>query len=485
MATKGPESLSVPARNKRPAAHPGARATALTILLNIHRQQPLADDVVDSIFESLKVREVDRGLIFELVYGVLRHRETLDWRLNQFADRPMSRLPLTVAMIFRLGAYQLLYLDKIPPSAAVNESVKLAKTIGGRNWSGMMNAVLRNIIRQPAPPWPDPSEDPILALSIRHSCPSWVVERWLSAWGTQKTQTLCEATLQIPPLTLRTNTLQCSRDELIARLRSEGHAARETTISPLGVMLEKCGKLGDLGPLTDGWCYIEDEAAQLIPPLLDTKPDHHVLDACAAPGGKTTHISQLMLNHGQVIAVDRDAQRLKRLTSNSQRLGLTNIMPVCADMETDIPSTPSSTANRTQQNTWTSLQGQKFDRILLDVPCSGLGVLRRHPEGKWLKGPDLIDHVQRLQGKILEQVSTLLRPGGVLVYSACSTEVEETSQVVDTFLEHHQDCYQDSVKPWLPPAAQALVNDAGSLVTSFNTVSMDGFFAARVRKQKR
>lgn len=477
--------MHLPSKHKQSAKYSGARSAALTILLKVHRQQPFADDVVDAILETAKIRELDRGLTFELVYGVLRHRETLDWRLNQFADRPMSRLPLTVAMIFRLGAYQLLYLDKIPPSAAVNESVKLAKTVGGRNWSGMMNAILRNIMRHPAPPWPDPSEDPVLAFSIRYSCPSWIVKRWLSAWGTHRTQTLCEATLQIPPLTLRTNTIHCSRDRLLSRLQSDGYEAQKTTVSSLGLILEKCGKLSDLGPLKDGWCYIEDEAAQLIPLLLDIKPDHQVLDVCAAPGGKTTHVSQLMGNQGQIIAVDRDPQRLNLLTSNYQRLGLTNITTLCADMGKDISTTSLATTTNTQHSSLAATFRQGFDRILLDVPCSGLGVLRRHPEGKWVKGADLIDQIRILQGKILEHVSALLRPDGVLVYSACSTEKEETSHVVETFLDRHQEFYQDSIKPWLPQTAQTLIDESGNLMTSFNTVSMDGFFATRLIKGNR
>ena len=466
-------------------SYTGPRSIALTILLKIQQQQPFADDLVDSLLESSKIPPVDRKLIVELVYGVLRHQMTLDWRLNHIADRPMSRLPLTVSMIFRLGAYQLLYLDKIPESAAVNESVKLAKTVGGRNWSGMVNAVLRNLLRQPTPPWPDPAEDPIAASAIRYSCPLWLVERWISEWGHQKTQALCEATLQIPPLTLRTNTLYCSRKELTTRLRAEGYEVRETPVSPIGLVLEKCGKLSDLRPLQEGWCYIEDEAAQLIPPLLDVKPEHDVLDACAAPGGKTTHISQLMNNQGHITALDRDSKRLNLLIANAQRLGLTNITPLCEDVLQEAPGLSPAMTNPNHSSSRPSPLNRQFDRILVDAPCSGLGVLRRHPEGKWLKKPDLIHHAQLLQGKLLDRVSALLRPGGVLVYSACSTEIEETRQVLATFVDQHPDFHQDSVEPWVPSAAQTLIDESGCLLTSFNTFSMDGFFAARLRKGDR
>ena len=464
-------------KKKKSTRSPRARSAALTILLKFYRRQQFADDAVDHLLQTTTVNERDRGLIFELVYGVLRHRETLDWRLNQIADRPMSRLPLTVSMIFRLGAYQLLYLDKIPQSAAVNESVKLAKTVGGRNWSGMMNAVLRNLMRQPSPPWPDPTKDCASAFSIRYSCPTWLVQRWLDTWGVKKTEALCEATLQIPPVTLRTNTLRCSQDELATRLRSEGYEVRETTVSPIGLVLEKCGKLNDLRPLQDGWCYIEDEAAQLIPPLLDVKSDHHILDVCAAPGGKTTHIGQLMRNQGYIVAIDRDAHRLSLLTSNYQRLGLTNITPTCIDITAGTAEIFFNSANTFSHS------AKGYDRILVDAPCSGLGVLRRHPEGKWLKGPDLIHQAQSLQGNILSRVSTLLRPGGVLVYSACSTEFEETRQVIEMFLKRHRDFFQDSVKPWLPKVAKPLIDETGCLMTSFNPWSMDGFFATRLIKK--
>ena len=468
-------------KKKKRKSHQGARSLALTILLKIHRQHVRADELIEDFLGDSQINKLDRGFIFELVYGVLRHRETLDWRLNVISDRPMSRLPLTIAMIFRLGAYQLLYLDKIPSSAAVNESVKLSKTVGGRNWSGVMNAVLRNLLSQPTPPWPDPQQDPIGALSIPYSCPSWLVQRWLDTWGFTRTEQLCQATLRIPPVTLRTNTVRCTRSDLLHRLRTEGYDCRETLVSPVGIVLEKCGNLSDLAPLQEGWCYIEDEAAQLIPLILDVKSHHEVLDVCAAPGGKTTHIAQLMQNQGCIVALDRNSQRLGVLATNYQRLGLTNISSHCADITSDeLDFSPTTTQAQSEHKTISSRQS--FDRILVDAPCSGLGILRRHPEGKWMKEADLIDQSQLLQREILESASQLLRPGGVLVYSACSTEPEETSHVISEFLDHHQEFHQESVRPWLPDLAQSLIYQERYLLTSFNSFSMDGFFAARLLK---
>ena len=470
------------AKNRSTKRYVGARSAALTILLQIHRQQPFADSAVDSLLETSNVSTLDRALIVELVYGVLRHRETLDWRVNHVADRPLERLPATIAMIIRLGAYQLLHLGRVPQSAAVNESVKLAKTVKGRDWSGMTNAVLRNLIRQPAPAWPHVDEDPIQAFSVRYSCPSWMIERWVQAWGIDKARVLCEATLQIPPLTLRTNTLRCTREELIQLLQNSGYEAQKTLISPLGITVDKCGDLKNLSPLQEGYCYIEDEAAQLVPTLLDARPEHNVLDVCAAPGGKTTHIGQNMHNQGNILALDRNQRRLRYVHENADRLGLKNITTLCCDITKDAQEQSSNSSQSGQNRTNGLPLGQTFDRILVDAPCSGLGTLRRHPEGKWRKGPQLIQHARSMQEKILDRASTLLRPGGVLVYSACSIEKEETHDVVLSFLAQHREFSQDPVQPWIPKAARPFVDKTGCLLTGFNDVSMDGFFAARFVK---
>jgi 16S rRNA (cytosine967-C5)-methyltransferase len=448
---------------------------ALAILQKIERQRQFADEALDQLIEKASPSKLDRGLIFELVYGVLRYRETLDWRLNLVATRSMSRVPLPVAMILRLGAYQILYLDRIPPSAAVNESVNLSRSIRGRDWTGFVNGVLRNLDRQPTPPWPAQSENRVLYLSIRYSCPLWLVERWLSFFGPAQTELLCQATLKIPPITLRANTLRCTREELATRLSNEGYEVRETIVSPVGLVLEKCGKLSEVKGLQDGWCYIEDEAAQLVPFLLDVSPDHRMLDVCAAPGGKTTHLAARLQNLGSVVALDQNPRRLRSLASNCQRLGVMNVSHFVADTSQDLLHIDKSSPVL-------SALSQGFDGILCDAPCSGLGVLRRHPEGKWAKDPDLMTRAQARQLEILNSVSTLLRPGGVLVYSACSTEPEETYQVLATFCRQHPEFRHESAGPCIPPAGQSLIDQEGNLFTALNPFDMDGFFAARLRK---
>ena len=442
------------------------RLLALQTLLAVERETCFAEDAFAKCAAHAKLSHEDQALAFELVYGVLRHRATLDWQLNAVASRPVQRLPAVVAAILRLGAYQMRYLDRIPVSAAVNEAVKLAKGVKGRDWTGVVNGILRNVNRTEVE-WPDMAQDPVNGLSVTYSCPDWLTRRWIDRWGLDTAEAMCRHTVTIPPLTLRTNVLRCSREQLEARLGEEGYTVSRTPVSPQGLILEKCGSLQALPVLREGWCYVEDEAAQLVPLLLDVQPGHRVLDACAAPGGKCSHLAALMRNQGEIVATDPEPRRLKRLQSNLDTLGVTCVETVEISHEAD--PAPS----------WVHDQ---FDRILVDAPCSGLGVLRRHPEAKWQKTSSQLDRHAERQSGILERVASYLRPGGILVYSACSTEPEETTQVVSRFCQDHPEFCRESSAGWLPPHAHSLTNPDGDFLTSGFRYNMDGFFAARLRR---
>ena len=452
-----------------------ARKFACNVLLTIYRNQAFADDVFDTATKNIPLSEPDRLLAFELVYGVLRYAVTLDWRLDHLSRKPMARLPLNVATTLRVAAYQLLYLDRVPDSAAVNEAVKLIRKQPGHDWGGLVNGILRNLIRQATPPFPDISTDPIQTLSLQYSCPSWMVERWMNAFGFTNAEILCKKTLEVPPLTLRTNTLRCTRVALLERLAVEGISARETPVSPLGVILEKCGNPGLLSVVQDGWCYIEDEAAQLIPPLLDPQPGERILDACAAPGGKTTHLAQLMQNQGKIIALDRQNNRLTRLQENCRRLEINIVQTYEYDLVAKLKGIESSQSH-------SDFLIEPFDRILVDSPCSGLGILRRHPEGKMLKQRSIIKESSKTQVQILNRVCQLLRPGGILVYSACSIEPEETTKVISAFCQEHPDFQPEPVTPLMDSTGSSLVTEQGHLCTAFQSFNMDGFFACRLKK---
>lgn len=478
-----------------PTPSRNVRALALRVLQAVEREEVFADEALDGALREA-ARETpldarDRALAWELVYGVLRHRGTLDWRLDHVADRPIRRLPPGVATALRMAAYQLLYLDRIPASAAVNESVNLVKLVKGlgskpgRDWAGFVNAVLRNLLRKPAPPWPDPAANLVTALSVRYACPAWLVERWLARFGAGPVEALCRATLDIPPLTLRANLLRTTREALAADLAHAGYQARPTSYSPVGLILEAGGPVTEVAGFAEGAFYVEDEAAQLVPPLLDPQPGERVLDACAAPGGKATHLAALMQNRGEIIALDRSPPRLRLVEENCRRLGVRIVTALVADSTNLLPGRPGGAGR---------LLDRPFDRILVDAPCSGLGVLRRHPEGKWQKSAALLPRHRSRQLAILDQVSPLLRPGGVLVYSTCSTEPEENEQVIEHFCTRHAEFQREAVAPWSPPNARTFLTAQGDLSTMpvllldpqpDRREPMDVFFAARLRKVTR
>ena len=464
---------------------PSARAIALSLLVESDKSEEGVDVLLDRALARCSFDSRDRALTVELTYGVLRRLATIDWRLEPVLDKPLLRLPVAVQMVLRLGAYQLLFLDRIPQSAAVNESVNLARAFAGtvgRDWSGLVNAVLRSLLRHPPEPWPSMDHDPAQALAVRYSIPEWLSRRWVERLGLAIAEAACQGVSVAPPMTLRVNQLATTRDALLEQFAQAGIAAKQTRVSPFGIVLEDGGLVSSLPGFQEGAFYVEDEAAQLIPLLLDPQPGDVVLDACAAPGGKSTHVADLMQNKGTIYAVDRKGTRLDLLRSNCSRLNVQIVVPIVGDIRQPrewvplIKMAACSSANKT------NVGELLVDRVLVDAPCSGLGVLRRHPEAKWRKDEQALPRHQALQSQILEAVAPCLRPGGVLVYSTCSTEPEENEDVIERFCRAHIEFQRESVVRWLPPEAQGFVTEQGAFSTVGNQFSMDGFYAARLKK---
>jgi len=458
---------------------PSARARALAVLL----AQQKSGDPLDDIFDRVSGRQAmdgrDRAFAMELVYGVLRRQETLDWRLELALKKPLPRLPLIVQMLLRIGMYQLAYMDRVPVSAAVNETVNLAKANKsqlGRDWSGLVNAVLRTVTRLPERPFPDLQPDPASALSIRYAVPQWLCARWIEQLGVEAAEAACQTVSAVPALTLRLHRQRTTRDGFLEQLHRAGIAARPTTISPVGVILDQGLAVTTIPGFHEGLFYVEDEAAQLVPLVLDPHPGERILDVCAAPGGKATHLADLMSNRGQIVAMDRHAARIQILKVNCQRLGIAIVTPVV----TDARELGISASLREEKISLAPMK--EFDRVLVDAPCSGMGVLRRHPDAKGKKDNGMFARHQILQREILERAATVLRPGGVLVYSTCSTEPEETEAVIARFCQDHPECVRESIVPWLPASALPFVTAQGALSTMGNTLGMDGFYAVRLRK---
>ncbi len=403
----------------------------------------------------------DNAFILELVYGVLRQRSWLDWVLDRFSAQPLSRTDLRTRNILRLGAYQMLFLDKVPVSAAVNTATELAKRLGKK--SGYVNAVLRNLERKrgsfPGPP----AGNEVERLSVLYSHPAWLVRRWLARFGPEKTETVLRENNLPSPLVVRANTLRTNPGQLKASLESDGAAVVETKYSNQALEIRSSPGIRTLSAYDKGWFLVQDEAAQLIGMMVDPRPGETVLDAAAAPGGKATHLAQLMGNQGTVIALESDRSRIGRIAENTDRLGASIITPVLGDA--------------------TTFTEGLFDKILIDAPCSGLGVLRRHPDGRWNKKEDTIRKRARVQLHILQNCAALLKPGGALVYATCTTEPEENEDVVRNFLAGQSGSFAlGDPRPCLPNPAVSLVDEHGFFRTFPGEPSLDGFFAARLIK---
>jgi 16S rRNA (cytosine967-C5)-methyltransferase len=444
-----------------------ARQAAVTALLAIDTGKTTAQQAIDQAARDTTLSSDDRALLHELVNGVLRHRLFLDWALQQVAHQTPYTRQAVLKQILRLGAYQLLWLKRVPDYAAVDQSVELTKARLGAKSAPLVNALLRNlIIRRHEWTLPDLLQQPVEHISVNYSHPTWLVRRWLKRYGSQRTIALCRANNEPAPLTIRVNRLKLSVADYQRILREEGIASTRCAHAPAGLHVEHEGAVTGLPGYASGWFYIQDEASQLVPLLLAPKPGDTVLDACAAPGGKATEIAELMDNRGSVLAVDRSPERLAVVEANSRRLGVTIIRTMASDAAKRLPTA----------------EGMRFDRILVDAPCSGLGVLRRHPEGKWIKTARSIHDSARTALAIVSNMASLLKPGGVLVYSTCSTEPEENQAVVEAFLERHRHFRLEHPGPLLPESAAQLLTQEGYLSTALKGERMDGFFAARLVK---
>ena len=422
--------------------------------------------LTDSFKRYRYFNSLDRAFLTELTYGVIRWRERLDWVIRLFSKIPIEKIELETLNILRLGLYQILFLSRTPSSAAVNESVELAKRIRGKGGAGFVNAVLRSAIRQKDEiRYPDIHEDPVLHLSVVQSHPLWLVQRWVRKRGVEETLQICMFNNQISPLTLRTNTLKINRENLLEKLKEEELSPIPTVYSEEGIVLQHPPPTSELPFLRKGLAIIQDEASQLVTSILDPKPGEQILDACAAPGGKTTHMAQRMENQGGIYALDLSKVKLDLIEGLCERLGIGIIKTVKGDASKILPVP----------------QGMKFDRILADVPCSGFGTLRRNPDLKWRRGEVDIQRMGELQFSILRNLSMYVEEGGLLIYSTCTVFREENEDVVEKFLETHPEFQLDQMDNLLPEKSRPLIE--GSYFKTFPPKGeMDGFFAARLIK---
>ncbi|MCS5634935.1 MAG: 16S rRNA (cytosine(967)-C(5))-methyltransferase RsmB [Myxococcota bacterium] len=470
-----PRSASENTARRRGSGPTVARLAAVRVLERVERARAYADIALHHVLASSNMASVDRRLATELVYGTLRWRGRLDFVLGAALERKIESIEPLVLTTLRMGAYQLLFSDRIPDTAAVDESVRCIRALGAERATGLVNATLRRVSREREtfafPQWePDPIAHLVDALSL----PRWLAERWLADYGTAAAP-LAEASNAQPPHTIRANPQRGSREELLARLRPEFPEARACSVASRGLVLGRSGDAGRDPLFRKGDYTVQDEASQAVVDLLGVEAGHRVLDVCAAPGTKTTAIAELLAGSGSVLALDRHARRLGLVGQSARRLGLKGISTLARDATRPLDDLPWNDGGDPPPGY------PCFDRVLVDAPCSGLGALRRNPDARWRVRPSDPARLGAIQSTLLGRAAAVVSPGGSLVYSTCTVIREENEEVVERFLEAHPG-FRLTFPSEIPPALVPVIDSNGFMRFHPHVNDSDGFFAARFER---
>ncbi len=444
-----------------------SRHIALTSLNSAGDAPGQTERRLETLFKkNPHLSERDRAFAVNLVQGVLRWRIRLDWILRQFVRFPFEKIDSETLNILRLALYQILFLDRVPDSAAVNEAVKQVKRIRGKHVIRFVNGVLRQICRKKTD-LPYPQKKSELHLSVYYAYPLWLVKKWTRELGADTTLELLKAGNQLPRLTIRANRLKNSRNALLERFKEEGIDARMLPFAPEGIELPGFrGSVSRLETFKEGLFQVQGEAAQICGHLLAPQKGTLVADLCAGLGGKSTHMAELMGNQGEIIALDDSVPRLKGLMENSKRLGITTIFPVAGDAASSPPFLHNAAG-----------------KIMVDAPCSGLGVISKHPDTKLFKKEDDIKRLAMIQESILLRSCDLLKPHGEMLYVTCTISRNENERVVESLLRKNNKMVLQDLRLRMPAWGLDLVNDNGFLQTYPHVHGMDGFFAALFKRR--
>lgn len=447
-----------------------ARGVALQVLTSVEQEGAYSNLQLNEALQRADLSGADSGLATELVYGTISRRNTIDYFLNKYVQKGIGKLEVWVRNLLRLSFYQIYYLDRIPDHAAVSEAVKIAKKLGHQGISGMVNGVLRNVLRN-LDKLVVPANLPVISrIALEHSHPEWLVKKWVKWLGEDKTEDICEANNVPPANSVRVNTTVITRDELIEKMKDAGLDVVPSKLAQDGIVVRSGGNVALTSWYTNGLLSIQDESSMLVAQALDVKPNMNVLDCCAAPGGKSCHIAERLEGTGKVIANDVHPHKAKLIEDQANRLGLKQV-------ECQIGDAGLLGEQFTKES---------FDRILLDAPCSGLGVIRRKPDLKWVKTEEDIANIAQLQAELLHAVSDLLKPGGILVYSTCTMEPSENNEIIESFLIKNSN-FSLEMEPFLselPNARQECQKSSEQGLQIFpDDYHSDGFYIARLRKQ--
>ncbi len=445
-----------------------AREAALRALVRVEQDCAYLNLALPSILEGLPGEE--RALAVRMARGTLQRLNTLDWALNLFLRRSLDTMTPWIRNLLRLGAYQALYLENVPSYALVDQSVRLARRFGHRGVAGLVNAVLRRVAQNADQlPWPDRVSRPLEYISLAHSHPRWMVSRALERFGPERAENWCRANNTIPPVTIRPNFLKTTSGGLFEVLRREGFTAETSQQVPGMLRISGPGSPAAAEAFRQGLFTIQGESSALVAPLTGALPGDTVVDLCSAPGGKATHLAELTEDRGRIYAVEVNRNRLRLVEKAARRLGLNSIETVLAD-------------------------GREIERcglfepdaVMVDAPCSGLGVIRRLPEIKWRRKEESLIEFQKLQLQLLDGAASILPPGGKLLYSVCTTEPEETGRVIELFRHRRSDFELYPLPPLLPRSIrdnEGVQNQSDTVFIWPHLHGLDGFFMALLVKK--
>lgn len=439
-----------------------ARQIVWELLLKQEKSGSYSNLALDAALTQNALEKRDKAFASALFYGVLERKITLDAAIAEYSKLPLSRLDIETHCLLRMGVYQLVYLDSVPDSAAVDESVKLAGRMRNKGAKGFVNAVLRSFIRNGKQISAlEEQGNPVQALSVRYSCPAWLVEKWIGEYGRERAEGILSSSLGRPPVTIRVNTLKITSEELLARLNEEQVPAALHPLVPDCICIEKSGDIEAIPSYQEGLFHVQDAASQICSLALGAKPSERVFDLCAAPGGKSFTIALSMQNKGTLYSFDLHQNRVRLIEQGAKRLGLSAITAGQADAAVYHPTLGLA------------------DRVLCDVPCSGLGVIRRKPEIKY-KSPESLMRLPEIQQRILSNASRYVKAGGTLLYSTCALSREENEENVFRFLEQHT----DFIPGRFSENCRRILQTEEHQITLFpNDWDTDGFFIAVFQKK--
>lgn len=439
-----------------------ARELALQTLTDILIDGAYSNHALSEQIEKNELTVQDKNFMTELVYGTLQHEQLLNFYVTPFFN---GKVKAWVRILIEMTLYQMLFLDSVPEHAAISEAVKIAKKRGGQFNGKLVNAILREMTRTPLPSL-DTIKDEAERLAIETSHPLWLIKLWSKQFGWEKTIQMARANNERVNVTIRVNGVRGTREELKQKLESEGITCEYGNLSEDALVILK-GNVIKTKAFEQGWFYVQDESSMLVARAL--KPKHHskVLDTCSAPGGKTTHVAELMRQTGTVYAHDVYEHKIKLIEDNVKRLGLTNVVATLQD---------ATTLNE-------RYEADSFDAVLVDAPCSGLGILRRHPEVKITKKPSDLDEIMMIQKKILNTVAPLVKVGGTLVYSTCTVNRKENDKMVEQFVAQHPEYELDLTLVNRLPEALREQTKNGMVQLFPGDYQTDGFFIACLKRQ--